>query len=61
MNRGKRESLYPICVSAEKEEKCGVGAEELLIEEDQRVGRNFRERERSGVCISLLSAVKVNI
>lgn len=48
-------------MSAEKEEKCGVGAQELLIGEDQRIGTDFRERKISGVCISLLGAVKENI
>jgi len=30
-------------VSAEKEEKCEAGAEELLMREDQRVASNFKE------------------
>lgn len=48
-------------MSAEKKEKCGVGTQELLIGEDQRVGTDFRDRKINAVCNSLLDAVKVNI
>ena len=47
-------------MSAEKEGKCAVGVQELLIGEDQRVGSDFTERNRDGVCISLLGAVKAD-
>ncbi|CAB1439762.1 unnamed protein product [Pleuronectes platessa] len=47
VNRGKRKAYILFVCQQRTEEKCGFGAEELLIGEDQRVGIDFREQERS--------------